>query len=537
MKWLFIISVVFLVVAPLAIQAAVAGYLLWQAGWSGWLWWTTPVCWTLAFLLLKWGWQHYGPRATITQPFHWVDRDRQAWQLVERRAAQANQIPAEQLTTAEFYLRTAQEMGLEMARSYYPNTDETLDSLTVPEILAAAELVIHDLAQTVDDYAVGSHLLSVRMWKRLAKFPGLYRAGNKAYWLIYAILAPDQTLARFAASQCGVSPFTQHVYDNILQTFYAAYVQHVGIYLIELNSGRLKVGAERWRQLMRHSSTPPAHPTETTSAPAASEKPLTLTITVVGQAKAGKSSLINALLAKQKAAVDVLPLTQGLTCYRLERLDLNCQVDLCDTPGFGVGGFDRKQRAAVLEAVCGASLVLLVMDVGNAAREPDQRLLSEMQTWFGEHPELQRTPVVGVVTHIDMLSPAREWLPPYDGWLSSDPERPKEQSIREALAYVRELFGDRLRAVVPVCTDGTRDRVYGVREWLWPALLNELPHAQMKQLLDVLVAEGDRGVFGPLWGQIWNTAQQLVKSGFSRPKLQPPVYAEPDVAKTGPSPP
>ena len=47
-----------------------------------------------------------------------------------------------------------------------------------------------------------------------------------------------------------------------------------------------------------------------------------VTVAVVGPVKAGKSSLINAVLGDQKAAVDVVPLTASSTRYDLNQAGL-----------------------------------------------------------------------------------------------------------------------------------------------------------------------------------------------------------------------
>ena len=64
-------------------------------------------------------------------------------------------------------------------------------------------------------------------------------------------------------------------------------------------------------------------------------------------------------------------------------------------------------------------------------------------------------PVLAVMTHIDLLSPALEWAPPYN-W--QEPERPKERQIQEALTAVREQLpaGAYLELFVKVDKDWQR---------------------------------------------------------------------------------
>jgi hypothetical protein len=60
-----------------------------------------------------------------------------------------------------FYTEVAQNMALELARFYHPGAKDPLGSLTLPEILAVIELASHDLAQMVDQYLPGGHLMRI----------------------------------------------------------------------------------------------------------------------------------------------------------------------------------------------------------------------------------------------------------------------------------------------------------------------------------------------------------------------------------------
>ena len=103
--------------------------------------------------------------------------------------------------------------------------------------------------------------------------------------------------------------------------FHTAFIHQLGRYLIELNSGRLKVGVKRYREILaqhqaaagRRPDRPPA-PTPAavgdaavTAAAHTATGPKPITIAVLGPVKAGKSSLVNALLGQQAATVDTPP--------------------------------------------------------------------------------------------------------------------------------------------------------------------------------------------------------------------------------------
>ena len=52
---------------------------------------------------------------------------------------------------------------------------------------------------------------------------------------------------RYVAVQAGMNRPWQMLQENLLVWFFTAYVHRLGTYLIDLNSGRLRVGAERYR--------------------------------------------------------------------------------------------------------------------------------------------------------------------------------------------------------------------------------------------------------------------------------------------------
>src|SRR5579884_2474360 len=155
----------------------------------------------------------------------------------------------------------------------------------------------------------------------------------------------------------------------------------------------------------------------------------TVTITLMGQTKAGKSSLITALLGEQKAVTDVLPVSGDVQRYELKPKDIPAKLVLLDTMGYGNAGPRADQLRATEEAAQESDLVFLVLHAKNPGRQPDVDVLKALKQWFTERPHLKRPAVVAVMSHIDLLSPSMEWHPPYD-W--AQPKRPKEQSIQEA---------------------------------------------------------------------------------------------------------
>ena len=86
-----------------------------------------------------------------------------------------------------------------------------------------------------------------------------------------------------------------------------------------------------------------------------------MTFVLAGQAKAGKSSLINALLGEQRAKADVVPATAQITRYDLQPEGVSSKFQLLDTVGYGNQGPQADQLRATENAARSASVILLVL--------------------------------------------------------------------------------------------------------------------------------------------------------------------------------
>jgi predicted GTPase len=444
------------------------------------------------FLGLYWYRRHGLVRPVdFSPPSHGTERDKEAWKLVEARAEAAKTLTPDQMSTLRLYLDTAQEMALELARVYHPKAQNPIGSLTVIEVLAVIELATHDLAQLVDRYVPAGHLLTLDHWRKAQKVADYYPAASKVYWLASGLLSPIKTGARYLASEFGLARPWQMIQDSVLVWFYTTFVQRVGHYLIELNSGRLRVGATRYREMLRGAA---GDVDAEVTAPQ-------VAIAVLGQVKSGKSSVINALLGEQRAHADVLPSTDAVTRYELQLEDVSSRLILLDTPGYGHMGPKEDQLKATLEAARRSDLLLLVLHAKNPGRQSDLEVLQALERFFRDKPDLKMPVVVAALTHIDLLSPALEWDPPYD-W--HQPVRLKEQQIAEAVAAVTAQLGPRISYVAPVCS--AEGKVYGVEEWLLPALVSLLDEAHGVALVRGLRAETESG-------RVRKVFRQLLEAG------------------------
>src|SRR5262249_635783 len=224
---------------------------------------------------------------------------------------------------------------------------------------------------------------------------------------------------------------------------------------------------------------------------------------LLGQVKASKSSLVNALLGEQRALTDVLPATSEVERYELQPKGVPTRLVLLDTVGYGHAGPKEDQLRTTRETAQQSDLLLLVLHGGKPGREADGAMLKGLRDWYAGRPDLRMPPILGVLTHIDLLSPAMDWSPPYD-W--SRPARTKEVQIAAAIEATCEQLGEYLTGIVPVCTaQGTE---YGVEENLLPAITELLDELHAVALLRCIRAEIDTGKVRRIFIQLRGVARE-----------------------------
>lgn len=521
--------------APVIFLCGVGMYHLYDTGWSYIAYWPMILCF-LGSYICAWYWTRR-PRTpaeavpdTGERPAdYWTDRDREAWKLVESHAVGAGRLSQDEMLDLQRAAKDAEELALKVSQLYHPGATDPFGHLTLPEVLACGELVTQDMSELVENYVPASHLLSISDWKRARntaeKVADWYPRVRNIYWLVSAVFNPVKTATQVAMTKAGLAPVFKQVQQNMILWFHTAYIHRLGRYLIELNSGRLKVGAKRYRELLAQHLVPPTDPgaptdatapTEPKADPVSTEKPPIppmsppepnlVSVTVVGPVKAGKSSLVNAILGEQKAAVDVLPLTAGATKYTLRQPGLPT-LTIADTAGYGNEGPTDADLAAALVEAKGSDILILATPARSAARRPEVEFLDKLKAAFALLPQLRMPPVLVAITHADLLTPASEWSPPYD-WRSGT--RPKERNMHEAVAAAREQFAGRALDVIPVAA--APDRVFAVRDDLLPAIAKLLGDGRGVGLLRALHAEGEADRAKRVVKQVLNTGQEVLRA-------------------------
>ena len=480
--------IAFLFLAPWLFLIGAGGYHLWDRGYS-WVWYVViGVTGVAYFLAYRWTRRSSLPDTAAAPPNYWTDRDKAAWQRVLEKAKGYEKVTPVLLTDPEHYNALSIDLATKVAEVYNPGGASPIDHLTIPEVLACVELAAADLDEMVRKYVPGVHLLKVRDFNRAKRAADWYKTGQNVYFAGAALFNPVEVGIRWMASRYALGNLFDRLQGNVLLWFHTAFVHQFGRYLVEMNSGRLKVGVKRYREILKAHEEPPveaaAEPVPAAGDATAAPPPLKrIGLAVLGPVKAGKSSLVNALLGKAAATVDTLPVPHLGTKYDLT-LSGNVPVTVLDTAGYGQEGANEAEFAAAAEAAKDADLILFVTPATNPGRRADVDLLDRLRAWFADRPQLKLPAVVAVVNQVDLLSPKAEWNPPYN-WQTGD--RPKEQNIRACVAAVKEQLGERVVDVVPVC--GRAGETWGFTEGLVPAVALRLDDARGAAVLKAFDAE------------------------------------------------
>lgn len=400
-------------------------------------------------------------------PLSWAPREKAARDAVEKLAREVN---PQRITSYEALTALGVETVDVVARYMHPDVQDPVWQFTVPEALTLLERVSQRLRPLVVENVPLGDRLTVGQVIRLYKWRGVIDVANTAYdvWRIIRLMNP-------------VAAATQEIRERLSKTMYeglreelarrlaSAYVREVGRAAIDLYSGRLAVPAAE------------AVSYETAGQTVDSTAPLR--ILIAGKSGGGKSSLINALADEVQAATDALPQTSTFTGYEVQRQDMP-PVILIDSPGLQ----RAEDHRALQEKASECDLMIWVAAADRPDRELDRTALEAIRTHFAANPGRPAPPIVVVLTNVDRLRPFQEWQPPYN---VATPDRPKAQSIRDAIEAAAEDLGRPADRIVPVCLSPERG-TYNV-DLVWAELTQALPDAKRAQLLRRL-ASSKRGV-------------------------------------------
>ncbi|HEX3447530.1 MAG TPA: GTPase, partial [Isosphaeraceae bacterium] len=347
-------------------------------------------------------------------------------------ADQGETLTFDVLLGADVYIDTGRRLMKRLAEHYHPLASHPFDDVPLVELLTAFELAAEDLTGLCRQIP-GGDLIALSHWRRAVQVAGYITKANDVYAFVSPFLNPITGLTRLGTREWIVKPAWKSMQQNVLRWFYQAYVNRLGMHLIELLSGRLAIGARQYRRLTRRP----------VAGIGADEELPPLTIAVAGARGAGQSRL-TALLKEAstgdphliKARVESLGLAPSL----IDRLR---DARWIETPGYPRSDVaetrrDRYQRQSSVAAASESDLLILVVDGCIQDHAPDIAFAHAWDKWFREHPHRELPPTLVVVTGVDR--------PEFGAGWSAAPAGSTQEAVRESL--VRAQF-DALRAVLP----------------------------------------------------------------------------------------
>ena len=251
---------VLLLVGPVLAYVGFGTIWLWQHGWL----WIAALLWIVAgtaFSILAARWTKDAhpimPPLDWDSPSTFSPRDREAWKIVQEESDAGEAVAMEKLLGADLYIETGRRLLGRLAAFYHPATSHPLDEVPLIELLTALELASEDLAQ-LSRQVPGGDLITLSHWRRALQVAGYISKANDLYAMFSPILNPLSGLARLGTRELIVKPAWKNMQQNVLRWFYQAYVNRLGVHLIELMSGRLAIGVDQYRRLTRRSLVPAA---------------------------------------------------------------------------------------------------------------------------------------------------------------------------------------------------------------------------------------------------------------------------------------
>jgi predicted GTPase len=495
-----------LLVGPILAYIGFGSLWLYERGWlliAGALWVASGV--VFAILASRW------TKATtpLLPPLDWdaphtfTAFDRQAWELVEAEADQGDTIAIEALSEVDIYIDTSRRLARRLAAHYHPLANDPIGHVPVVEFLTALELAAEDL-NGLCHQVPGGDMLTASHWKQAVQVAGYIQKANDIYSYLLPIFSPVSGLVRLGAQQWMVKPAWKNMQQNLLRWFYRAFVNRLGMHLIELYSGRLAIGTDQYRRLTRKSAK---------TVHAIDEEMASLVVAVAGARGAGKTRLIESLklarggdLTLVKARLDALGLDESL----IERLRTAQFVEL---PGYtsnpaGESARDRSTRREAVERAVEADLLIQVIEGRRDSHAADVAFAQAWDRWYVEHPRLEIPPAMAVVTMVDQPEfDDGAWTPPYN-WVSG--QRGREKAVRARLKAIRTSLPPTLTEVVPVGLSETAP--FGIIELLLPALAPLFHRAERTALIRHLHRVSTRSKAGRLITQVGQHGRSLWQS-------------------------
>lgn len=212
------------------------------AGWIGF---------TILFSWLSRRWMKDGikvlPPLDWEKPWTFAPRDAEAWKIIQETAERATDLTLDQLTRLDTYQETTEELARRVAACYYPTAANPLDKLPIVELIVAIELAAEDLEGLCRQVPAMDQLTPGHL-KGISKAVGYAQTANELYNFALPVFRPVTGLPRLLVQKLVAEPAWKQTKEGLQRWLFRAYVNRLGVHLIELSSGRLRGGSATYRR-------------------------------------------------------------------------------------------------------------------------------------------------------------------------------------------------------------------------------------------------------------------------------------------------
>ncbi len=507
---------VLLLAGPVLVYVGLGMLWLWERGWVACT--VAAVLWLLAggvFAILAAKWTKTSrpllPPLDWDSPQLFSPLDREAWKLVQDEAEKGESLSFDTLLGSDTYINTGRNLLGRIAKHYHPFTHEPLDDVPLVELLTALELAAEDLSGMCRQIP-GGDMISLSHWRRAVQVAGYINRANDLYSFVLPFLNPVTGLTRLGTREWVVKPAWKSMQQNVLRWFYQAYVNRMGMHLIELMSGRLAIGAHHYRRLTKRPRMG--------SGGVLGEDIKPLAIAVAGAAGAGKSRLIKMIQEACSGEMNLIKAKVAPLCLEPALLDRLKEARWIESPGYQAASAAesrraRAQRAASLAAAADCDLCILVVSGCNADHSNDVVFAQAWDRWFQEHPQHEVPPALVIVTGIDRPEFAGASKIAQEEGAFTTQER-RESLIRAELESLKSMLPPAFHEYTAVGLG--EETPAAVIEHVVPALTPLLLKAERTALLRRLQEVSGRSRVGRLVQQIGEQGRSLWGSLRARGK-------------------
>jgi uncharacterized protein len=361
-----------------------------------------------------------GVNETMVEPStDWSDFDMKVWEETNNYIQEALEADS-QWTDMVLH---AKSTAIFVADKYHGHNSSKELAFSAIELLKMMEEVSRRYRMTLKEHVPYIEKINLSTLKTIYGHKGKIAPFKKIWnaYRVYRVFSPYGLMAE--ARGLIIGKLFDGVSVELQVRLKKAFLQEVSSVSIDLYSGRFKFD--------EHTQADTPEEDIQSMAPA----PDPLRICMIGQISAGKSSIINAVLGNMKAEINRLPSTDRVTIYQCS-FDALDTIHLVDLPG--LDGNHRNDES-IMREVGKSDMVLWVVKANQSSRALDVSFFDKINSFYSDPANRSRKkPVfIGLLSHIDRLTPLSEWLPPYN---LDSPENPKAKTIKAALDYNQGLL-------------------------------------------------------------------------------------------------